>query len=39
MAELHAYLSVFLEIDEHFISCAAQATQCVLARPRSSGVS
>lgn len=35
MAELHAYLSVFLEIDEHFISSAAQATQCVLARPRS----
>jgi SAM-dependent methyltransferase len=34
MAELHAYLSVFLEIDEHFISSAAQATQCVLARPR-----
>lgn len=35
MAELHAYLSVFLEIDEHFISSAMQATQCVLARPRS----
>jgi SAM-dependent methyltransferase len=39
MAELHAYLSVYLEIDEHFISCAAQATQCVLARPRSLGAS
>jgi 2-polyprenyl-3-methyl-5-hydroxy-6-metoxy-1,4-benzoquinol methylase len=35
MPELHAYLSEFLEIDEHFISYAAQATQCVLARPRS----
>ncbi len=39
MAELHAYLSVFLEIDEHFTSSAAQATQCVLARPRSMGTS
>jgi hypothetical protein len=39
MAELHAYLSVFLEIDEHFISSAAQATQCVLARPRPLEVS
>ena len=35
MAELHAYLSRFLEIDEHFISSAAQATQCVLARSRT----
>jgi len=35
MAEFHAYLSMFLELDEHFISSAAQATQCVLARPRS----
>jgi len=35
MAEFHAYLSMFLEIDEHFISSAAQATQCVLAKPRS----
>lgn len=39
MAELHAYLSAFLEIDEHFISSAAQATQCVLARPRTPGAS
>jgi SAM-dependent methyltransferase len=39
MAELHAYLSVYFEIEEHFISFAAQATQCVLARPRSAGVS
>jgi hypothetical protein len=35
MPELHTYLSQFLEIDEHFISYAAQATQCVLGRPRS----
>jgi len=35
MAELHAYLSEFLEIAEHFVSNAPQATQCVLARPRS----
>jgi SAM-dependent methyltransferase len=35
MAELHAYLSEFLEITEHFISYAPQATQCVLAKPRS----
>jgi SAM-dependent methyltransferase len=34
MAELHAYLSMFFEVKEHFISCAAQATQCVLAKPR-----
>jgi SAM-dependent methyltransferase len=39
MAELHAYLSVFLQIDEHFISSAAQATQCVMARPRPMGAS
>lgn len=35
MAELHAYVSEFLEIVEHFISYAPQATQCVLAKPRS----
>jgi len=35
MTELHTYLSEFLEIEEHFISCAAQATQCILARPRT----
>lgn len=39
MAELHTYLSVYFEIDEHFISFASQATQCVLARPRTAGVS
>jgi SAM-dependent methyltransferase len=39
MVELHAYISTFLQIDEHFISSAAQATQCVLARPRSLGAS
>jgi len=39
MAELHAYLSEFMKIDEHFISSAAQATQCVLARPRGQGIS
>jgi SAM-dependent methyltransferase len=35
MAELHAYLSEFMEIVEHFVSYAPQATQCVLAKPRS----
>jgi SAM-dependent methyltransferase len=35
MVELHAYVSEFLEIIEHFISYAPQATQCVLAKPRS----
>jgi SAM-dependent methyltransferase len=35
MAELHAYVSEFLEVVEHFISYAPQATQCVLAKPRS----
>jgi len=39
MVELHTYLSEFLEIDEHFISCAPQATQCVLGRPRQSHIS
>lgn len=39
MPELHAYLSGFFEIEEHFISCSAQATQCVLARPYSRGAS
>jgi 2-polyprenyl-3-methyl-5-hydroxy-6-metoxy-1,4-benzoquinol methylase len=34
MPELHAYLSEFLEIIEHFISSAPQATQCVLGQPR-----
>ena len=35
MAELHAYISHFLDIVDHFISAAPQATQCVLARPRA----
>lgn len=35
MAEIHAYLSEFLHIDEHFYSCAPQTTQCVLGRPRT----
>lgn len=33
MAEFHEYLSQSLQIEEHFISCPQQATQCVLARP------
>ena len=32
--EFHAYVSQFFDIKEHFISCAAQATQCVLCVPR-----
>jgi len=36
MAELHAYLAEYLEIDEHFHSNAAQWTQCVLGRPKAS---
>jgi SAM-dependent methyltransferase len=36
MAELHAYMDEFFELAEHFVSYAPQATQCVLARPRSS---
>jgi len=31
--EFHAYVSQFFYIKEHFISCAAQATQCVLCVP------
>jgi 2-polyprenyl-3-methyl-5-hydroxy-6-metoxy-1,4-benzoquinol methylase len=34
MAELHAYLSEFFDIVEHFVSYAPQGTQCVLAKPR-----
>jgi len=34
MAELHAYLSEYFDILEHFISYAPQGTQCVLAQPR-----
>ena len=36
MAEFHAYLSERWEILEHFISCAPQCTQCVLAKPKKS---
>jgi ubiquinone/menaquinone biosynthesis C-methylase UbiE len=35
MPELHAYLSEYLEIEAHFISNAAQTTQCVLGKPKS----
>ena len=35
MAELHAYVSGYLDIAEHFHSNAAQCTQCILARPRT----
>jgi ubiquinone/menaquinone biosynthesis C-methylase UbiE len=35
MAELHAYLSEYFDIAEHFISYTPQGTQCVLARPRT----
>jgi SAM-dependent methyltransferase len=35
MPELHAYVSEFLEIVEHFISYAPQATQCLLAKLRA----
>ena len=31
--EFHAYVSQLFYIKEHFISCAAQATQCVLCVP------
>jgi hypothetical protein len=33
-AEFRAYVQEFYDIDEHFISYPAQATQCVLCRPR-----
>lgn len=33
-AEFHAYIDHHFEIEEHFISFPAQATQCVLCRPR-----
>ena len=33
-AEFDAYLSRFFEVEEHFISFPAQATQCALCRPR-----
>jgi len=34
LAEFHAYIGSRFEIEEHFISFPAQATQCVLCRPR-----
>jgi SAM-dependent methyltransferase len=33
-AEFRAYIDSFFEVEAHFISFAAQATQCVLCRPR-----
>lgn len=33
-AEFHAYIDSRFEIEEHFISFPAQATQCILCRPR-----
>lgn len=36
-AEFHAFIGSVFEIEAHFISFAAQATQCVLCRPRRSG--
>lgn len=36
-AEFDAYISHFFEIEEHFISFPAQATQCVLCKPRNRG--
>jgi Methyltransferase domain len=33
-AEFDAYLSRYFEVEEHFISFPAQATQCALCRPR-----
>jgi SAM-dependent methyltransferase len=35
LAELHTYLSEYLQIIEHFHSNCAQWTQCVLARPKT----
>lgn len=33
-SEFHAYINSFFEIEKHFISNAAQCTQCVLCHPR-----
>lgn len=33
-AEFRAYVASYFELDEHFISFAAQCTQCVLCHPR-----
>lgn len=32
-AEFHAYIGHWFQIEEHFISCAAQGTQCLLCTP------
>jgi len=32
-AEFHAYVAQWFHIEEHFISCAAQGTQCLLCTP------
>ena len=32
-AEFHAYIAQSFRIEEHFISCAAQGTQCLLCTP------
>jgi hypothetical protein len=36
--EFRAYIDSFFEIDEHFVSCAAQFTQCVLCHLRQDRV-
>jgi hypothetical protein len=33
-AEFEAYVGSWFDVQEHFISCASQATQCVLCAPR-----
>jgi hypothetical protein len=33
-AEFHAYVAHWFDIEDHFISSAAQCTQCVLCKPR-----
>ncbi len=37
MAEFRAFMSDYFTIEAHFISNGAQATQCLLARPRGGG--
>jgi hypothetical protein len=34
MPELHAYVSEYFQIIDHFIARPAQATQCMLAAPK-----
>jgi hypothetical protein len=33
-AEFEAYVGAYFDVIEHFISCAPQATQCILCRPK-----